>query len=83
VRSLIDNAHINAQNILRENRPRLVHLANRLAVAETLEGPALEKAFSEPIPPDESEPGTPQTLQSPKAIGPNHHQPQGIPQPLA
>ena len=54
VRYLIDNAHVTAQNILKENRARLVHLAGKLFVAETLEGAELEKAFTEPIPPEDS-----------------------------
>jgi cell division protease FtsH len=82
VRSLIDNAHATAQNILRENRARLVHLANKLFVSETLEGSELEKAFTEPVPPEETEQPAPQKLQPPKVIEPNH-QPQGIAQPLA
>jgi cell division protease FtsH len=81
VRSLIDNAHTTAQNILRENRARLVHLASKLIIAETLEGAELEKAFTEPIPPEETEGIQPQRLQPPKAIDPKH-QPQGVPQPM-
>jgi cell division protease FtsH len=55
VRDLIENAHATARRILSENRARLVHLAERLAVVETLEGADLEKVFTEPLPPEESQ----------------------------
>ncbi len=38
------------RKILSENRDRLVHLANKLIEVENLEGPDLEKVFTEPIP---------------------------------
>jgi len=38
-----------AKKLLEENRPRLVHLAENLIVRETLEGPELEAAFTEPL----------------------------------
>jgi cell division protease FtsH len=53
VRTLINNAHIAAKNILQENKDRLVHLAEQLIIKETLEGPELEKIFTESIPQDE------------------------------
>jgi cell division protease FtsH len=59
VRGLINGANLTANRILMENRARLVHLAEKLIVAETLEGPELEKAFNEPIPADEADKGQP------------------------
>jgi cell division protease FtsH len=50
VHSITESAHQIATRILQENKPRLVHLAEKLIVAETLEGPDLEAAFSEPLP---------------------------------
>ncbi|MBT3362612.1 MAG: ATP-dependent zinc metalloprotease FtsH [Chloroflexi bacterium] len=47
---LIDDANQLALNTLTENKDRLVHLAKRLIAEETLEGKALEKAFTEKIP---------------------------------
>ena len=71
VRVLIDTAHDTAQKILLENRSRLIHLAEKLVIAETLEGPELEKAFTEPIPPDEEQQTQEHKLQPPKIIGVN------------
>jgi len=82
VRNLIDNAQVTAQNILKENRLRLVHLAGKLFISETLEGAELEKAFSEPIPSEDSEEVQPQKLQSPKAIDQAQAK-RSMPQPLA
>ncbi|MBI4333860.1 MAG: ATP-dependent zinc metalloprotease FtsH [Chloroflexi bacterium] len=52
VKEILEEAHETARKILRENRARLAHIANRLLAQETLEGPGLEAAFDEPI--DES-----------------------------
>ena len=38
-----------------ENRLRLIYLAEKLMVAETLEGQVLEKTFTEPIPQEEDQ----------------------------
>lgn len=38
-----------AKKLLKENRLRLVHLAEKLIVRETLEGPELEAAFTGPL----------------------------------
>jgi cell division protease FtsH len=46
---VLDDAHVVAKKVLLENRPRLVHLARRLLVKETLEGAELETAFAEPL----------------------------------
>ena len=48
---ILENAHAAARNILSENKPRLDHLAGILLAKETLEGPELEAAFTEPITP--------------------------------
>jgi cell division protease FtsH len=69
VRSLIDNAHTTAQTLLLQNRLRLIHLAERLIIAETLEGPELEKLFSEPIPEDETGNKLDQQIQPAKVSG--------------
>ena len=55
VHSLIDNAAYTARNILQNNIERLVHLAEKLFVQETLEGEDLEKAFTEPLSPGETQ----------------------------
>jgi cell division protease FtsH len=49
VHRILENAHQVAKKLLEENRPRLVHLAEKLIVSETLEGPELEAVFSEPL----------------------------------
>ncbi len=56
VHKLIQQAYDVASKILRENRARLVHLAQKLVTRETLEGDSLEQAFSEPLPVTEPEP---------------------------
>jgi cell division protease FtsH len=68
VRGLIDAANAVAENILNANKPRLVHLAERLFAVETLEGPELEQIFTEPIPTAESNTG-PQMLAPAKIAG--------------
>jgi cell division protease FtsH len=50
VHSITESAHQIATKVLQENKPRLVYLAEKLLVKETLEGPELEAAFSEPLP---------------------------------
>jgi cell division protease FtsH len=49
VHDVLQEAHEVARKVLEENKPRLVHLAGRLIVQETLEGPELEAAFTEPL----------------------------------
>ncbi len=61
VRDIMEAAHQTAKALLQENRPRLVHLAEKLIVKETLEGAELDAAFTEPL----SETDT-QTVQKPK-----------------
>jgi len=50
VYEIIQQAHEVAKKILSENKPRLVYIAEKLVVKETLEGEALESALSEPVP---------------------------------
>jgi cell division protease FtsH len=50
IRLILQQANDVAIKILAENRPRLDHLAAILLTKETLEGPELEAAFTEPIP---------------------------------
>jgi len=49
VHSIIEHAHGEARRILTENKPRLIHIAEKIIVQETLEGEELELAFSEPL----------------------------------
>jgi len=71
VRGLIDTADDTARKILHENIARLVHLAEKLIIAETLEGPELEKVFNEPIIPEEEQEPQPQKIQPTKAMAAN------------
>ena len=50
VRTIIQNAYGMAKGILAENKPKLVQIAQRLMVDETIEGEKLEKLFNEPVP---------------------------------
>jgi cell division protease FtsH len=49
VHSIIEHAHGEARRILTENKPRLIHIAEKIIAQETLEGEELELAFSEPL----------------------------------
>jgi len=49
VQELLQRAHDQAKQILSENKERLVHIAEKLIVQETIEGEDLEAAFTEPI----------------------------------
>ncbi len=49
VHDILEDAHQIASKVLRENKPRLVHLAERLIAKENLEGAELEAAFTEPL----------------------------------
>jgi cell division protease FtsH len=49
VQAIIQHAHDEARRILTENKPRLIHLAEKLIVQETIEGEELEAAFEEPL----------------------------------
>jgi len=83
VRTLIDTANDKAKLILKEHRLRLIHLAEKLIIAETLEGLELEKAFEEPIPPEETYQPQEQKLQPVKAISGNIRQNQSTPEATA
>ena len=50
IKRLIDNAYAEAKDILTKNKEKLVQIAERLIVEETLEGEALEAVFNEPVP---------------------------------
>jgi len=61
IKQLIDRAYAEAKGILTKNKAKLVQLAERLIVEETLEGEALEAVFNEavaeePAPSSELEP---------------------------
>ena len=56
VHEVLSEAHDVARKVLEENRPRLAHLAGRLIAQETLEGPELEAAFTEPLTEDTDKP---------------------------
>ncbi len=49
VYSIIQNAHGEARRLLTKNKKRLVHIAEKIIVQETLEGEELELAFTEPL----------------------------------
>ncbi len=50
VHNIIEQAYEVAKKILTENKPRLVHIAEKLVTEETVEGKKLEKLFGEPLP---------------------------------
>jgi cell division protease FtsH len=56
VRDIMENAHQTAKALLQENRPRLVHLAEKLIVKETLESAELDAAFTEPLSETDTQP---------------------------
>ncbi len=49
VNSILDEAYSVSKRLLSENRARLNHLVSKLLVNETLQGPELENAFTEPL----------------------------------
>ncbi len=49
VHNIIQQAYQTAKNILIENKPKLIHIAQRLITEETIEGEALEALLTEPI----------------------------------
>jgi cell division protease FtsH len=49
VHTIIQQAYETAKRILTENKPKLIHIAQRLITEETIEGEALEALLSEPI----------------------------------
>ncbi|GAH79518.1 unnamed protein product [marine sediment metagenome] len=49
VHNIIQQAYQTAKNILTENKPKLIHIAQRLITEETIEGEALEALLTEPI----------------------------------
>ncbi len=46
---IIRTAHRVAKRLLTENKPRLVHIAEKVTAQETIEGEELELAFTEPL----------------------------------
>lgn len=50
VHAIIEKAHNRAQELLTQNRAKLVQIAERLIVEETIEGQALEALFNAPVP---------------------------------
>lgn len=50
IERLIQDAYVQARDILTKNKAKLVQIAERLIAEETLEGDALEAVFSEPVP---------------------------------
>ncbi|MFH0942294.1 MAG: ATP-dependent zinc metalloprotease FtsH [Chloroflexota bacterium] len=61
IHRIIDNAYNVAKKVLQENKARLVHLAKKLVVAESLEGPELEVALTEPLEEPKATEGQPVT----------------------
>jgi len=49
VHNIIQHAYDTAKRILTENKPKLIHIAQRLITEETIEGEELEALLSEPI----------------------------------
>ncbi len=49
VADILNQAHQTATEVLRENLPRLKHIAGKLIERESLEGAELEAAFTEPL----------------------------------
>jgi cell division protease FtsH len=49
VYSIIEKAHDEARRLLTKNKKRLIHVAEKILVEETLEGEELELAFTEPL----------------------------------
>jgi cell division protease FtsH len=49
VRGIIEKAYDVAKDTLKENKEKLVQIAQRLIVEETIEGEALDKLFNEPL----------------------------------
>jgi len=48
VHNIIQRAYAEAKQILTENKPRLIHIAEKLIAQETIEGEELEALFNEP-----------------------------------
>ncbi len=48
MKEILDEAYRRAETILKSNKDRLMHLAEKLLIEETLEGPELDAAFTEP-----------------------------------
>ncbi|MDI6814866.1 MAG: cell division protein FtsH, partial [Dehalococcoidales bacterium] len=55
VHNIIQQAYEVAKRILTENKPRLIHITEKLIAQETLEGEELDALFSEPLPSPQSE----------------------------
>ena len=55
VHNFIQHAYQVAKNILSENKPRLIHIAEKLIAQETLEGEELEALFRETAPESKAE----------------------------
>ena len=49
VHNIIQQAYQTAKKILTENKPKLIHIAQRLITEETIEGGALEALLTEPV----------------------------------
>jgi cell division protease FtsH len=68
VNNIIHQAYEAARKILTENKPRLVHIAEKLIAQETIEGEELEAAFTEPLGTKTKAPPTPKPVaEAPKA----------------
>jgi cell division protease FtsH len=62
VQDILQHAHDQAKKILTENKPRLVHIAEKLIAQETIEGEELEATFTEPIGTKAKAPPTPKPV---------------------
>jgi cell division protease FtsH len=83
VRHIIEQAHELARKILRENKDKLVILAEKLIEVETLEGDQLITLLGD-APPAAEEPAAPPPSTPPPAepeVRPDEDQPRGTPRP--
>jgi cell division protease FtsH len=56
IHHLLEDAYETAKEILAKNKEKLIQIAERLMVEETIEGAALEEVFSSPVPQPSDEP---------------------------
>jgi cell division protease FtsH len=84
VRHIIEQAHELARQILRDNKDKLVMLAEKLIEVETIEGEQLLALLGGDVPPAAEEPSSPPPSTPPPAepeVRPDEDQPRGTPRP--
>jgi cell division protease FtsH len=65
INKIIQSAYTTAKRILTENKPRLIHIAEKLITQETIEGEELEAAFAEPLSTKVEAPSPSQPVEAP------------------